>query len=1280
MIEDALAFSLILLLPVMPSLLNLASLSPEALRNETTQLEALQKIGWALNRNNADQIILLLASKPGLLDLACFPSAAKAFASSLGGTLLRQLSNYLFSVRRVLPPGTQEKLDASRLKVDKIPIILTSLSDANHLSGSQVTSRKKAKIRAAIENPEVFRTLGISLPSSAQQAEGLVATLLQEQKETLKEYFDVLQDASLAHIFKTEYFSQVQITSSGGKPAEVGLTVEEPQSTGTSVLHSAYPAVQPKKAAVLSERAAGFGDWCLLLSARATKDLRELRWNDQALLKIILKRMRELSNGNFSRDNQKRLNQSSSEVPIYEAKTRDLRLIVTILFLRSSAIADKFTQYQVDCVPEYDSSLERQGTSLLTSMADPAQSGLPSVLRIFGVYNHTQNDRLWQSMGIQLATKGIEYRRRCIYRKPHFPGDDIFVPGTFPPMEVPETKASKSELDLPHDDLDALHSLLVLEKFVVFSQALLNSIVADKDVKHIFDVSPQERAIIQHPSSCYVIGRSGTGKTTTMLFKMFLVENGSTMLGDKNSPKPRQLFVTQSRMLAGKVEEYFAKLMEALATARYSLEELAILAKSHREEAGLVDLDDQANWRNDLPGRFSELQDEHFPLFITFDRLCGLLEADFMTIHRTTGDDILNRALGEQNEGAMITYDIFRDTYWNHFPQLLTKGLDPSLVFSEIMGVIKGSEAALNSPDRFVRKNDYVNLSHRTQSTFALKRGTIYDIFKVYMKHKHDAGHRDSADRTHDILNALAAGRLVPRNKVDYILKAYSYISYVDEVQDNLLIDAQLLWYLCRNRNGLFWAGDIAQTISVGSSFRFDDLKAFLFRVEERNSPTAGVSATVIHPQTFQLAVNYRSHAGIVNTAHTLISLIAFFWPRAIDTLVPETGLIGGLKPVFFHGWNADTVRYEQFLFGTSGEHLEFGAQQCILVRDDRARNQLRDEVGDVGLIMTLYESKGLEFNDVLLYNFFENSAANLSQWRVVLNTLPPTSLEVGVPAPRFDDTRHAVICSELKSLYVAITRARKNVWIVDCSKKGEPMRMVWESKNQVHSCTPGADVPQLAVSSTPEEWAATGKKLFQHKRYIQAIHCFKRASMFREVDVAQAYSLRAQARAIPTNQDVQRKTAFTHVAEAFLQCAAATKKPNERRIYYTIAGDCFIILVAYHRAAETYLAGEEFTKAAISYRKAGNVQEAVEVIKQHRRDMDADVADSGMDFARLSCFRDPDIEVFSLLWGAERVERCDSVAYLRYEPRRGCSPNGCLEVSAVENEIYDINTQDLGT
>ena len=74
--------------------------------------------------------------------------------------------------------------------------------------------------------------------------------------------------------------------------------------------------------------------------------------------------------------------------------------------------------------------------------------------------------------------------------------------------------------------------------------------------------------------------------------------------------------------------------------------------------------------------------------------------------------------------------------------------------------------------------------------------------------------------------------------------------SYVDEAQDNLLVDAlrktdgcttsntcsltiiAVLRKLCRNPNGLFWAGDTAQTISAGSSFSFNELKSFLFRYE----------------------------------------------------------------------------------------------------------------------------------------------------------------------------------------------------------------------------------------------------------------------------------------------------------------------------------------------------------------------------------------------------------------------------------------------------------------
>jgi hypothetical protein len=107
-----------------------------------------------------------------------------------------------------------------------------------------------------------------------------------------------------------------------------------------------------------------------------------------------------------------------------------------------------------------------------------------------------------------------------------------------------------------------------------------------------------------------------------MLFKMLGIERAWNLCRD-TMLKPRQIFVTQSRVLAGKVEEYFTKLLESLATADRTPKELVELAKMkcRQDENGLVDLDDEADWRSDLPGRFSLLKDEHFPLFVTFDQV-----------------------------------------------------------------------------------------------------------------------------------------------------------------------------------------------------------------------------------------------------------------------------------------------------------------------------------------------------------------------------------------------------------------------------------------------------------------------------------------------------------------------------------------------------------------------------------------------------------------------------------------------------------------------------------
>ena len=105
-----------------------------------------------------------------------------------------------------------------------------------------------------------------------------------------------------------------------------------------------------------------------------------------------------------------------------------------------------------------------------------------------------------------------------------------------------------------------------------------------------------------------------------MLFKMLAIQRVWQQCPDMG-PRPRQVFITQSRVLAAKVQEYFAKLMLSLETATYSPEELRATEADAEQEMELVDQDDNERWRSDLPEKFSELLDDHFPLFITYDRV-----------------------------------------------------------------------------------------------------------------------------------------------------------------------------------------------------------------------------------------------------------------------------------------------------------------------------------------------------------------------------------------------------------------------------------------------------------------------------------------------------------------------------------------------------------------------------------------------------------------------------------------------------------------------------------
>lgn len=116
------------------------------------------------------------------------------------------------------------------------------------------------------------------------------------------------------------------------------------------------------------------------------------------------------------------------------------------------------------------------------------------------------------------------------------------------------------------------------------------------------------------------------------------------------------------------------------------------------------------------------------------------------------------------------------------------------------MGTIRGSELAVETSNGYISRQQYLELSVRTSSTYADLRPAIYSIFEAYMERKGIQGDFDRADRTHALIRAFRTQGIRLENQVTHV--------YVDEVQDLLLANCSMLRFLTSNPHGWMFAGE----------------------------------------------------------------------------------------------------------------------------------------------------------------------------------------------------------------------------------------------------------------------------------------------------------------------------------------------------------------------------------------------------------------------------------------------------------------------------------------
>jgi superfamily I DNA/RNA helicase len=554
-------------------------------------------------------------------------------------------------------------------------------------------------------------------------------------------------------------------------------------------------------------------------------------------------------------------------------------------------------------------------------------------------------------------------------------------------------------------------SLELYNKFYEFTQPVMQSFVSKSLLAEFpFDASPEEMEIIKHDQSgTLIMGRSGTGKTTCLVQK--IVWNCTAQRSVIGQAPIRQILLTRSKLLAEKLKVYTKRLVESQLSKTISTTQVKLDVHDTLAEESLLH-----------SKTLAKLTDDDFPLVITFEGLLKIIENTVADLDRQKFHDVESIKL--QQPGRYVrraqTVDIalFRSEYWKQFPSSLTKAFEPGLVFAEVLGVIKGSSFLHTGTLRNLSREDYLSLTHKNAPTFSAdQREGVYELYLQYERQKSRNGDKDGIDRVLSLVKFL---RNAAPDSLG-IIQGFMDEIYVDEVQDQRCIDIMLLLRLVKNPRGIHLAGDTAQCISQDSTFRFNDVKRMFF---EQFSPLANTTndQNVAAPVLFKLSRNFRSHQGIISLANFVSSLLSIGFPQAVDKMDEERGQYNGPIPTLFVGIGAKVLASRLIGLGDVFENIaDFGAEQVILVRDENTKEKVREELGEVALVLTILDSKGMEFDDVFLLDFFTSSPCLSIMRRLKDIFAGPIDAHC-----KAELERNALLCSELKvTLIFALTYDR---------------------------------------------------------------------------------------------------------------------------------------------------------------------------------------------------------------------------------------------------------------
>ncbi|GMU44111.1 MAG: ankyrin repeat domain-containing protein [Xanthomonadales bacterium] len=369
------------------------------------------------------------------------------------------------------------------------------------------------------------------------------------------------------------------------------------------------------------------------------------------------------------------------------------------------------------------------------------------------------------------------------------------------------------------------------------------------------------------------------------------------------------------------------------------------------------------------------------------------------------------------------------------------RGLDAHQAFEEIRGVI-----AAQADGPLTREN-YLGLGVRQSIYAPEQRAQVYDLYRKYREWL-------LAERLYD-LNLLAHEHLAQAQpRYDFVV--------VDEVQDLTMAQLALVLKSLRHPGQFLLCGDSNQIVHP-NFFAWSQVKTLFWR-----------DAELAARQPLRvLAANYRNAARTTALANTLLRVKhARFGSidRESNHLVEAVGGETG---------KATLLADREAALRVLDEQTRRSARVAVLVLRDEDKPAARERFR-TPLLFSVHEAKGLEYEHIVLFRFVSGQRAAYAEIAegVDAGELTQDTLEYRRARDKTDKSLE-VWKFYVNALYVALTRALRDVWLVE-SDLQHPLLQLLGLREE------GAT--QLdARASSQEEWQREARRLELQGKQEQA-------------------------------------------------------------------------------------------------------------------------------------------------------------------------------------------------